>query len=64
MDDARFESAILTAIIYNSVLMAIEDYEDPGKHNGNPTSRNHLVSHWYQSAPPRCALKLLAGQQT
>lgn len=42
--DPRFGGFILAAIVVNSALMAIEDYEDPGKIDGNPNIRNQIVS--------------------
>lgn len=63
MTDPRFEAVVLTAIISNSVLMAVEDYEDPGKLIGKPTFRNQLVRYWYRSAPPLCAITRLEERQ-
>lgn len=42
--DHRFAGFILASIMVNSVLMALEDYKDPGKLNGNPSIRNQVVS--------------------
>lgn len=44
MTDHRFEAFTLFCIVVNSVVMAVEDYEDPGKLVGNPNFRNKLVS--------------------
>eukprot|EP00752_Nemacystus_decipiens_P007034 g6310.t1 len=41
--DHRFGGFILASIVLNSVLMAFEDYKDPGKLSGNPSTRNQVV---------------------
>lgn len=44
MTDHRFGGFILAAIVVNSLIMALEDYKDPGKLNGSPNFRNQFVS--------------------
>lgn len=44
MTNHRFGGFILAAIAVNSVLIALEDYKDPGRLNGNPNIRNQIVS--------------------
>lgn len=44
MTDHRFGGFILAAIAVNSVLFALEDYNDPGRLNGNLNLRNQIVS--------------------
>lgn len=58
--DHRFGGFILASIVVNSVLMALEDYKDPGKLNGNPSVRNQVVSTIARerSSPPSLSLPL------
>lgn len=44
MTDHHFGGFILASIAVNSVLIALEDYKDPGRLNGNPNLRNLIVS--------------------
>lgn len=60
MVDRRFGGFILSAIMANSVFMALEDDKDPGKLDGNPNVRNQIVSlsicgmlHFFNHARPQ-----------
>lgn len=52
MTDHRFGSFILASIAVNSILIALEDYKDPGRLNGNANLRNQIVSISYRTRSP------------